>query len=90
MGRAGGVTSFGCAETFTADFDSHLARIESALGQLLRQQAVKEWYTSEEVALIVHKAPFTVREWCRHKRINAAKRACGRGKRKSGLLVAMN
>ena len=63
-----------------------LNRIESALEQLLRQYTVKDWYTTEEVASIMNKAPFTVREWCRHGRINAAKRDCGRGKTKEWII----
>lgn len=63
-----------------------LIRIESALDQLLRQHTIKEWYTTEEVASIVHKAPFTVREWCRLGRINASKRDCGRGKTKEWII----
>lgn len=63
-----------------------LMRIEAALERLLQQKTVKEWYTTDEVASIVHKAPFTVREWCRHGRINAAKRLCGRGKAKEWIV----
>lgn len=63
-----------------------LVRIETALEQLLRQKTVKEWYTTEEVAEVVGKAPFTVREWCRHGRVNATKRDCGRGNSKEWII----
>jgi hypothetical protein len=56
-----------------------LDRIESLLGQLLSRGRVQEWYSTEEFAAIVGKAEFTVREWCRHGRINAGKRRTGRG-----------
>ncbi len=56
-----------------------LDRIEAILKQLLQQKTVKEWYTTDEAAEILGKAPFTVREWCRNHRIKAAKRDCGRG-----------
>jgi len=36
--------------------------------------------TTHEVAKVVGKAEFTVREWCRLGRVAASKRACGRGK----------
>lgn len=39
----------------------------------------KEWYGVGEVAAILGKAEFTVREWCRLGRVKAAKRDCGRG-----------
>lgn len=63
-----------------------LRRIETSLDQLMRQHTVKEWYTTDEVATIVDKAPFTVREWCRHGRVKAAKRACGRGKSREWII----
>jgi hypothetical protein len=68
------------------DLTIRLQRIESALDRLLQQKTVKEWYTTEEVALIVNKAPFTVREWCRHGRVHAAKRDCGRGRAKEWII----
>src|SRR6185437_13534315 len=58
---------------------ARLDRIEDALRQLLDQKATKEWYTTDEVAEVLGKAAFTVREWCRNGRINAEKRLCGRG-----------
>lgn len=39
----------------------------------------KECYTPAEVAELLGKRPYTVREWCRLERINASKRPSGRG-----------
>jgi hypothetical protein len=58
--------------------EERLERIESMLAALVQQQTVREWYTTEQVAQLVGKAEFTVREWCRHGRINAEKRLSGR------------
>jgi hypothetical protein len=55
-------------------------RIESALAELLLQRTVKEWYSTAEVAEILDRADYTVREWCRQGRIRAKKKFCGRGK----------
>src|SRR5262249_55467552 len=56
-----------------------LERIEAALNLLVQQRTVKAWYTTTEVAEILDRAEFTVREWCRLGRVNAGKRECGRG-----------
>jgi hypothetical protein len=56
-----------------------LERIESLLAVLVERQAVKEWYTTDEIARLTGKAEFTVREWCRLGRIRAEKRTSGRG-----------
>lgn len=39
----------------------------------------KEWYSPSEVAELLGKAPFTVREWCRLGRVKVRKRPTGRG-----------
>jgi hypothetical protein len=57
-----------------------LDRIEAALSHLLGQRMVKEWYSTAEVAAILNRADYTVREWCRQGRIRAKKKPCGRGK----------
>src|SRR5882757_6898815 len=56
-----------------------LQRIEHMLELLVQQRTVKEWYTTAEVAKILCKAEFTVREWCRLGRVRAQKKKCGRG-----------
>jgi hypothetical protein len=45
----------------------------------VQQQTIKDWYSPEEVAEILGKRPYTVREWCRWQRVNARKRPTGRG-----------
>ena len=61
------------------DVSERLQRIEQMLELLVQQRTVKEWYSTAEVAKILGKAEFTVREWCRLKRIYAEKKECGRG-----------
>lgn len=56
-----------------------LDRIESTLNLLVQQRTVKEFYTTDEVAKLLGKRPFTVREWCRQGRIHAERRDAGRG-----------
>ena len=56
-----------------------LDRIESTLSVLAEQRTIKEWYTTAEIARILVKAEFTVREWCRLGRVRAQKKKCGRG-----------
>jgi transposase len=63
-----------------------LERIESSLTALLERQTAKEWYTTAEIAKILGKSEFTVREWCRHTRLNAQKRISGRGKYQSWVI----
>ena len=64
-----------------------LGRIESLLERLVQQRTVKDWYTIAEAAEILHKAEFTVREWCRLDRVRARKRACGRGRAREWMIA---
>lgn len=54
--------------------DERLDRIEELLPQILQYKTVKDWYMSAEVAEILVKAEFTVREWMRLGRVNAERR----------------
>jgi len=56
-----------------------LGKIESALTSLLRRQSDKEWYTTKEAADLLGRSEYTVREWCRLRRVRAKKKASGRG-----------
>lgn len=70
----------------TQQIDERLNRIEILLQALLGRQMVKEFYTPAEVATILGKAEFTVREWCRDGRIHAQKRRSGRGRHKEWVI----
>ena len=48
-------------------------------GMLAQPKETREWYTVEEVAAMLGKTTYTVREWCRLGRINATKRSERRG-----------
>ena len=58
---------------------NQLRRIEDKLDSLVRQQEIKNFYSTNDIARIMTRAEFTVRQWCRLGRIKAEKRACGRG-----------
>lgn len=59
--------------------EERLKKIESLLAVLVERQQVREWYSTDEIAAVVGKSEFTVREWCRLGRIQAQKRRSGRG-----------
>lgn len=60
--------------------------IEEALQTLLQQRVVQKWYSTADLAKILGRAEFTVREWCRLRRIRAEKRPCGRGNSKEWMI----
>jgi len=47
---------------------------------LVARHTVRDHYDTEQVARILERAHWTVREWCRLGRVNAEKRRTGRGK----------
>lgn len=68
----------------------HLVRIEGRLAELqdlvVEQRTVRDAYGTAEVARLLGKAEFTVREWCRLGRIRAEKRPCGRGRSREWMI----
>jgi hypothetical protein len=65
--------------TSLEEVSQRLGALESKIDLLVQQKTIKEWYTTAEVAAILDKAEFTVREWCRLKRIRAKKQQGRRG-----------
>jgi hypothetical protein len=68
------------------DVAGRLARIEATaqacermLSTLVQQRTIKDWYTTKEIATLLGKKEYTVREWCRLRRINSKKLSGGRG-----------
>jgi hypothetical protein len=61
------------------ELQARLERIEGLLAALVEREQVREWYSIEEMARLVGKSEFTVREWARLGRIHAEKRLSGRG-----------
>lgn len=66
-----------------ARIEDRIAAAEVAIAELAQLAAApareKEFYTTAEVARILNRRPFTVREWCRLKRVRAVRAATGRG-----------
>jgi hypothetical protein len=61
------------------ELDERLDRLEALIVSLVEKERVREFYSVEEFANAVGRAPFTVREWCRNSRILAEKKESGRG-----------
>lgn len=65
------------------ELNQKLISVEDTLTELrdllLSQQKTKDWYSTAEVAAILGKKPYTVREWCRLGRVHASKTMSGRG-----------
>lgn len=56
-----------------------VAEMKASLALLLKQQTVREFYTVKQVAEMLGKKEYTVREWCRLGRLAAKKLPGGRG-----------
>ena len=53
---------------------------QTLLQRLRETERRQDWYSTADVAKLIGKAEYTVREWCRLGRVRAEKRACGRGR----------
>ncbi|MFO0807561.1 MAG: helix-turn-helix domain-containing protein [Gemmataceae bacterium] len=87
-GRRGAASALpaGQLESLSTKVDAmqlHLDKLEALLvdiaERLTAPRTDKASYTTGEVAKLLGKRPFTVREWCRLGRVNAFKANCGRG-----------
>jgi hypothetical protein len=63
-----------------------LERIEAKLDALVEGRSEQQYYSTADVARILGKAEWTVREWCRLGRVHAEKRSCGRGKSREWMV----
>jgi hypothetical protein len=59
--------------------DAATAMLTELRDFVVTQRTIKNWYSPVEVAEILGKKPYTVREWCRLQRVKARKRPTGRG-----------
>jgi Helix-turn-helix domain len=79
------------SESEMPDVVARLDQLDRKVGQLLdlitKQKTIKDFYTTAEVAEIVGRSEFTVREYCRLGRIKGQKRACGRGKHPAWIVA---
>ncbi len=73
-------------QTENLTIEVRLARIEECLAQIINNKRTKEYYSTREIAQILDRAEFTVREWCRNGRIWAEKRLSGRGNTKEWMI----
>ena len=62
-----------------SELDARLERIEKMLVEMASSEPPKEYYSTAEIAELLNRSDWTVREWCRLGRIWAEKRQCGRG-----------
>lgn len=63
-----------------------LTQIERQLEALLESRTTQEWYDTKDVANMLGRSAYSVREWCRLRRVNAEKRRCGRGSAKEWMI----
>ena len=63
-----------------------LSRIEAKRDSIIKQQQIKEFYSTSDVAQIMGRSEFTVRQWCRLQRVHAQKRPCGRGRSQEWMI----
>jgi hypothetical protein len=70
-------------EATLARLTEHVVKLDQRLDDQVHR---KDWYSIAEAASQLGKAEFTVREWCRHGRISAHKRECGRGGKREWMI----
>jgi DNA-directed RNA polymerase specialized sigma24 family protein len=70
-----------------ADLRTLLDRIETKLDQIINQRQLQDYYSTSDIAEILKRSEFTVRQWCRLRRVHAEKRPCGRGRSQEWIIL---
>ena len=85
-GRVGDLDTLAIAELLREEFSKLHERLsalevkcDEAISQRFQVAVEKEYYSTQEVARLLGKKPYTVREWCRLGRIRGEKANFGRG-----------
>ena len=63
-----------------------LRLLKEMVQELVQKRTIKDFYSVEELARALGKAPWTIRNYCRLGRINALQRKCGRGRSKEWMI----
>jgi DNA-directed RNA polymerase specialized sigma24 family protein len=69
-----------------ADLRTLLDRIETKLDQIINRHQIRDYYSTSDIAEILKRSEFTVRQWCRLRRVHAEKRLCGRGRSQEWMI----
>ena len=68
------------------NIEEEIAELKAMVRELLGRKAIKDYYSTAEVANRVGRSEYQVREWCRTGRIQAVKRNSGRGRSKEWMI----
>ena len=63
-----------------------LKRIEAILETLVKRPQPQDWYDTKAAAKFLGRSTYTVGKLCRHGRILAQKRPCGRGRSREWMI----
>jgi len=75
-----------CSENVLAEVGKMRSMLEALLATVEKQRRIKDWYSTAEIAEELHKAEFTVREWCRLGQCKAQKSKGYRGGKKQWMI----
>lgn len=69
---------FAALREMIVDVQGSIAQLRAMLAAPQQPSEARTAYSVEEVATLLGKSTYTVREWCRHGQINATKRSADR------------
>lgn len=72
--------NFSAVGSVDAELHERLRRIEESINQLVNRKVEQDFFSVQEIAKILDKSNFTIREWCRLGRVHGEKKLSGRGR----------